>query len=301
MAAVRRRIDHSPPDIVFANGSATLQYGVAARGFRAKPRLVYGSIGEPSWWSKTTAARIRTGFLLRRANLVTAVSEATAGQLVEDFGVAAKKVAVAPIGIPEHFGDVVPEPAAEALRVLFLGSLSPEKSPDLALQAVAAVARHAPIRLRLVGGGPMLARLEHLISELAAPDIAELAGPVTDVRPHLAWADVLVLSSQTEGLPGAVLEAGAAGVPSVAFDVGGVSDIVQPGMTGWLVPRGDCEALARALSDAAANRDAVRAMGAAVRDRVLGGYTLTHAIDRYDEVLRAVAKGRPPARIRGQI
>ncbi len=295
--AIRARIDGHQPHVIFANGSATLRYALAARFGKRVPRLVYGSIGEPAWWSRSRFSRLRTAFLMSRVDLITSVSNATRRQLIESLHVPSDKVAVAPTGVPEAFADVINEPRVGELRVLFIGSLTAEKGPDVALRAVADVATEQPVQLRIVGQGPMVELLEHEINARNLTEVVELVGPVPDVKPHLGWADVLVLSSKTEGLPGVVLEAGAAGVPAVAFDVGGVGDVVIDGVTGRLVRRGDEGALSDALAEVAADRAALEVLGAAARERVLGRYLLRHALDRYDEVFRAVVLGRRPARL----
>jgi len=136
--------------------------------------------------------------------------------------------------------------------------------------------------------------IEQLRAGLAPGDPIEFTGPTDDVRPHLAWADVLLLVSRTEGLPGVVLEAAAAGVPAVAFDVGGVSDVVRDGVTGLLVPRGDEEAMTAALRVAATDRSRLPRLGKLAQELVLGRFTLEHAFDRYDEVFRSVVAGNRP-------
>ena len=113
----------------------------------------------------------------------------------------------------------------------------------------------------------------------------ELAGSVEDVSEHLEWADVLLLSSRTEGLPAAILEAGAAGVPSVAFDVGGVREAVVDGRTGLVVPAGDTGALMSALRSLADDRSRISEMGAAARRHVEKNFRLEQAIDRYIQLL----------------
>jgi glycosyltransferase involved in cell wall biosynthesis len=112
----------------------------------------------------------------------------------------------------------------------------------------------------------------------------ELVGVVADVLPHLAWADVLILTSTTEGLPGAVLEAAFAGVPTAGFDVGGVSEAVIDGSTGQLVRRGDIDALSAVLVEMATDRAVTRAMGEEARRLALSRFTLDDAVDRFAAV-----------------
>lgn len=289
--ALRTSVREHRPDLVFANGSATLRYGLSTRLMRRRPKLVYGSIGEPMAWATNRLTRIRTATQMRLADLVTAVSSPTRLQIVDGLGLKPNKVAVAPTGVPSSFGDIEPDEPTEHLRVLLLGSVTEEKGPAIAVRAVQSVADDHPIKLRVVGRGDLI---EPLKATLSPADPIEFTGPTKDVVPHLAWADLLLLTSRTEGLPGVVLEAAAAGVPTIAFDVGGVSDVVQEGTTGFLVPRGDEEAFVGALFGAVEDRSGLRRMGSQARELVLGRFTLRHSFDRYDDVFRSVLAGIRP-------
>jgi glycosyltransferase involved in cell wall biosynthesis len=135
-------------------------------------------------------------------------------------------------------------------------------------------------QMRFLGAGP----LEATIRSGAGEDVAVL-GSVPDVAPHLEWADVLILTSQTEGLPGVALEASAAAVPVIAFDVGGLSEVVVDEVTGLLVGRGDIRALTDAMDRVAGDPALLASMSRAARERMRSGYTMSHAVDRYAAVL----------------
>lgn len=216
--------------------------------------------------------------LLARTSLVTAVSQATADQLVRSFGVSPAKIRVAHPGVPEEFLDIESEErVAGPLRILYLGSLSNEKNPMAALASVGMMEQ--PATLRMVGDGPLLASVE--AESAQSPFPLEVIGPADDVREHLRWADALVLTSRTEGLPGVVLEASAAGVPVVAFGVGGVSEAVEDGVSGYVIEPGDEKAMALAL-DRLGSDEALRlSMAGSGRHRVRGHFLLSHALERY--------------------
>jgi glycosyltransferase involved in cell wall biosynthesis len=84
---------------------------------------------------------------------------------------------------------------------------------------------------------------------------------------HYRWADVLCLPSYEEGMPNVVLEAMAAGLPTIASDVYGMRELVEPGATGFLVPPAAPVSIARALEHLAAEPDLVRQMGQRARAR----------------------------------
>ena len=98
--------------------------------------------------------------------------------------------------------------------------------------------------LLLVGDGDDRERLEQLAHELGVARSCLFLGYQEDVAPWYAISDAVVLTSASEGTPVTIIEALAAGRPVVATDVGGVSDVVDEGETGFLVPPGDTEALA---------------------------------------------------------
>ncbi len=289
VAATARELERFAPDVVLANGGATLRYAVAAvRTRRRRPVLVYGSIGEPMYWIRNFRHRLTLALQLAMCDAVIAVSNATRSQLVDQVGVAAGKVTVASTGVSSRWLDLATDPGAEPFNLVWIGSLSAEKDPALALDAFAAAAIPGAT-LRFVGDGP-------LRSELQARSVpgVEFVGAVPDVAPHLEWARALVLSSRTEGLPGVVLEALGSGLPVIATAVGGVGDVVVDGTTGRLVPPGDVDTLATAMIAISSDPAGRARMGAEGRALIAGSYLFSHSFDRYDAVLRGMVKGTAP-------
>jgi glycosyltransferase involved in cell wall biosynthesis len=291
--ALRRKVQDWKPEVLLANGGATLRHAVAAlAAMRNPPLLLYASIGEPEYWIRSPRHRTIQRMLLNRVDLVLAVSEATRAQLIEYVGVPADRITVAYTGVPDELASIESAPADGSFRVLFLGNLSREKNPAGALHAFKMIRKQANARLRFVGGGPLETELRHLSATMSQNDAVEFVGPVEDVSPHLAWADVLLLPSITEGLPGAVLEAGAASVPTVAYDVGGTGEAIIDGETGILVTAGDVRGLAKQLLLLDADRGLLSQMGAAARTRVVKEFLIETSVRRYEEILNQSAPRR---------
>jgi len=205
VARLRRHIIETRPGIVFANGGSTLRYAVAAAStLRRRPKIVYGSIGQPSYWLRSERHVTVQRFLHRRADWILAVSELTKKELVDIMRYDPDRVEVLYVGVPGSFLIDHPRRTSGDLHLLYLGALSPEKNPLAALDVLAGL---SDARLRFVGAGPEQVRVEAAIGHQNLDDRVELVGSVEDVLPHLAWADVLVLTSWTEGFPGVVLEA----------------------------------------------------------------------------------------------
>lgn len=137
----------------------------------------------------------------------------------------------------------------------------PQKDPVTLVRAFALVAERVPgSRLVVVGDGPMRARVEALLAELGIQDRVTLLGPRTDVASILPAFDVFVSSSRWEGLPRVIVEAATAGVPVVATDVGGNAELLVHGESGMLVPAGDTEALAAAMTAVVSHKDLARSL-----------------------------------------
>ena len=113
--------------------------------------------------------------------------------------------------------------------------------------AFALVCRDYPARLLLVGEGPYRPVIERLIEQHGLTGRVLLLGQRNDIPALLRGADIFLFCSRTEGLPNAVLEAMAAGLPVVATDVPGCRDLITTGQSGYLVPVGAVGKIAECL------------------------------------------------------
>jgi glycosyltransferase involved in cell wall biosynthesis len=161
-------------------------------------------------------------------------------------------------------------PPGEALNVLFLGEVEERKGAFLLLQAWGEFTRlPLPIEVNLVlAGGGAVARARRMVEELGIADQVRLTDwvPPERVESLLAESHVLVLPSNFEGQPMAVLEAMARGLCVVATDVGGIPDLV--GDCGVLVPAGDVASLVAALCRVTQDNDLREQLGAGALRRV---------------------------------
>jgi glycosyltransferase involved in cell wall biosynthesis len=280
--SLRRRLRNRVPDIVLANGGPTLRYAVLATRGLGLP-LVYRAIGEPLYWVRDTLAVTLNRALLRRTDAIFAVSNSTREQLLRMEGSLTGRVSVMYRGVGERFFEVEHTDHGGVLRILMVGNLSPEKDPATAVGALPLV---PDATLRLVGDGPLKESLRSEAQRLGVADRLEIVGPTDDVMPHLAWADVLLLTSLTEGLPGVLLEAGAAGLPSVATDVGGVREVIVDQLTGLIAER-DVQALAASVREL---EDPTRrsGMGREARRHVAERFRLADSVKRHSEALRGI-------------
>lgn len=146
------------------------------------------------------------------------------------------------------------------------GRLVAVKGFDCLLRAFAAVVAAIPgARLEICGDGPLRGELEAQARRLGCDQAVTFLGWRRDYPAPAGGWDVFVQPSLEEGFGVALLEAMAQGLPAIASDVGGIPELVEPGVTGWLVPPGDDAGLARALLESLRTPSASRRMGDAAR------------------------------------
>jgi glycosyltransferase involved in cell wall biosynthesis len=238
-------------------------------------------------------------FAHRLATHATAVS-ATVAETVVALGMPRERITVIPNGVDAaRFAGVGAgrDPAGNGTPVVgSVGCLAARKDYGTLLQALARLAGEGrAFRAVLVGDGPERVPLERQAAALGLAERVAFLGERPDVERLLPGMDVFVLSSREEGIPNALLEAMAAGRPSVATAVGGTPEVLDDGETGWLVPAGDPEALARALGEALGDpREAAR-RGAAARQAVEDRMGIDAMVRRYQTFYREVTAERRAA------
>jgi glycosyltransferase involved in cell wall biosynthesis len=242
----------------------------------------------------TAAYRSVERLLGRFSDRLVGVSQATVDDLVRLRIAPRERFTVVSLGLElDRFLSLEPRPAQPngELVALYAGRLVPIKRVDLLLRALARARRAGvPIRLVVLGDGELRPGLERLAGELGIAGAVDFLGYREDVVPHLADADIAVLSSRTEGTPVALIEAAAAGRPLLATCVGGVGDVVAPG-TGRLVASGAEEELAAGLVELAADRALRLEMGARARAHVSARYQAERLLDDVDRLYRELLRG----------
>lgn len=135
-------------------------------------------------------------------------------------------------------------------RIVSVGRLIPLKNNKLLIDAFAMVhKKHPDYQLCFYGDGPLEAELRQYASNNGLEDNKDVVfcGQVKDVINRISPANIFVLSSIMEGMPNALMEAVALGIPSISTDVSGARDIITDGESGYIVPVGDKDALAKRL------------------------------------------------------
>ena len=237
-----------------------------------------------------------THYAITASDAVTAVSQDLARSTQENFGDA---VSCCQIEVIPNFVDLdlfhpgAGEPRADGPpTVVHVSNFRTVKRVPWLVRAFAAASEVEDARLILVGDGPDQDECRRLVGELGLGPRVTFLGTRDALPELLAPADVYALASAEESFGLSALEAMACGTPVVATDVGGVSEVVEDGVSGHLAPATDLEAFARCLADLLGDRDRARAMGERARARAEEHFGRRVIVARYEDLYRRLTGER---------
>jgi glycosyltransferase involved in cell wall biosynthesis len=237
---------------------------IAAR-LRKRPAVVTLRGSDVSRISDSTPYRLTMAACLALNHRVVAVSASMRDSLAKAFPKYADRIIFLSDGAAFKQRDARSR-LEYPLRLVTVSNLVRLKRVETLLHGISRLAGRIPLVLRIVGEGSERAALESLAHTLGIRDQVEFVGetPPDIVMDHLNWADVFLFASESEGRPNAVLEAMAAGLPTIAADIPGVRELIAGGY-GPLVPVGDAEAFAQTIAEFSEEPDSALEMGRAAR------------------------------------
>ncbi len=183
-------------------------------------------------------------------------------------------------------------PADQHLKqtIVMVANLRPVKSIPTLIQAAGEVVKEFPqARFRIIGEGPDRHALQAQITEAGMHSNFELPGSTIDVHAGIANATMGVLTSTSEGFSNSLLEYMRAGLPVIATRVGGNSEVVREGETGYLIEAGDHLKLAERILELLRNPQRATAMGAAGRKLIEDKFTLSAMVRSHEDYYRKTA------------
>jgi glycosyltransferase involved in cell wall biosynthesis len=223
--------------------------------------------------------------LSRRLSAHVAVGLRAARLVEEDAGLPAESIRTIYNGVPDSA--LVPLPRlAQGPVIGSLGRLDHQKGYDVLIEALALLPEASGV---LVGDGPDREQLKQLARARSDADRLVVTGWSSEARRYLGGFDVFVLPSRYEGFPLAIIEAMLAGLPVVATDVGSVSECVQDGETGIVVPPDDRDALVDALRHLLHSVEFRQRLGASGRKRAESSFTAESMARSYEQLYAEIA------------
>jgi glycosyltransferase involved in cell wall biosynthesis len=246
MARIAKRVSEIRPDVIQSQHFYTNLYATVAsrlRGFRE-----VGALRSDAWNEVRSVGGIRGRLCLRTPRVVAANSRRGIENGMR-LGIPRSRFILLPNAVEVQQFSVPKRTPGTEVQVLAVGRHGPEKRLDRFLRVVSAAQTRSTVPLRAViaGDGPLRPSLEEQAARLGLGGKVEFLGAVREMQPVYARSDLLVLTSDWEGTPNVLLEAMAAGLPVVASRVGGVSEIVEDGATGYLVDADNEQAFASAV------------------------------------------------------
>ncbi|MBL9155213.1 MAG: glycosyltransferase [Verrucomicrobiales bacterium] len=239
--------------------------------------------------------------VFERAEAILARSEALAADL-RDLGCPPEKLTVQRAGIPLDEWPLTQRsaPVDGAWRFVQSGRLIEKKGYDTTLRAFARFREvHPQARLVILGEGPLLESLRRLANDLDINRFVTFAGFVEQgrVRSEYGWAHAFLHPSRTagdgnrEGVPNAILEAMATGLPILSTSHGGIPEAVEDGVEGFLADENDWEAFAVAMHDLAASEKTWKSMAAAARAKIEAKFERSQQVAELEGVYRRLIAG----------
>ncbi len=270
---VKEKIQSFQPEVILCNGSKTLKYGAWLRllNLAGQAKIIGRFIDDAEFWNPGGLKKWMYSFWINRLDGIVGVSQHSLDSVLNHYSYKkpskvihrtfdSKKFETAPNRNTAR-GTLGLNQEDEVL--LFLGNLTAQKRPDRFLEIIAQLSKTRPkLKALIVGDGSMrkelenqVASIEYRVSSIKKQDLKTenheelneskvlclasnvyFMGYQQDVSVFLAASDLLILTSDTEGLPGVVLEAAHFRVPTVATDVGGIKECLIDGETGFLIP-----------------------------------------------------------------
>lgn len=225
------------PDMVQANAGDTVRLAVVSKWLYGwKSPVIMRNASTISQYMKGWFRKAYYWLLVAKVDAVASVSQVSYNDFVHTFPGATSKIHLLPVGIdPGDFAHAIPA-TGYGNYILHVGGFTFEKNHAGLLRIFKQVLHECPdIVLLCAGDGPLLSDVKQMIEKEQLTGQVILLGRRSDIPSLIKGAKVFVLPSIIEGLPSVILEAMYCSVPVVAYDTGGISQVLTP-ETGWLIP-----------------------------------------------------------------
>jgi glycosyltransferase involved in cell wall biosynthesis len=235
------------PDIILCNGSRTLKYAAVVKKCypRIKSKWVYRVIDSAVYWNNRSITKFYyRHFVIPSMDGAVGVSQKSLNEMIYHYGFKKPSVCIPRAIDVEYFSKFIPEDNSrekagikpDSFVLLFLGNLTKQKRPDRFLDIIYELQKQKNnVHGLIVGDGVLRREVDAQIERLGLRDKITNVGYQKDVRPWISICDILLLTSDTEGMPGVVLEAAAMARICLCANVGGVSEFITNKKTGILV------------------------------------------------------------------
>jgi len=244
---------------------------------------------------KNPSFRPMTSLTIENCDAITAVSYYLKEETYREFKVKRDIDVIYNFIDPDRHSSSIPEcvpplQCPEIFTLMHISNFRPIKRVGDVIRIFARFLEKKNARLVMVGDGPDAGMACQLATELGVADRVKFVGVVDDVASILQAANVLLLPSESESFGLVALEAMASGVPVVASNVGGIPEVVEHGVTGFLAPVGDVDKMAQYALKILSDCSICQMFSEAARQRALAFFDYNNIIPKYEAIYERVLK-----------
>ncbi len=296
------QISQFNPDVILCNGSRTLKYAALVKRFNPdlNAKWVYRVIDSAQYWNRNPiVVWTYRKFIISAMDAAVGVSNKSLQEMKVHYLFDKPSIAIPrAIDIP-HFSNFVPEMdlrkswriAEGAFVVLFLGNFTKQKRPDRFVEVIRTVKEKYPqVHGLMVGDGPLKNDTVRIIQQAGLEYAFTFTGYQQDVRPFIDMSDLLMLTSDTEGMPGVVLEAAAMSKMTITSDVGGILDFLISGENGLVVSQKNVSEFADNLIQLIENPTRINQLARRASANVTIGFGVEEIAIRYLDFFKKLNK-----------
>jgi len=294
--ALRKLIKKIQPDLVHLHSSKAALLGRIAAWLCKVPAIVTVH-GWPFVHPQSKVSKA-VYFILERSMVAFTAKFITVSKV--DYCIALQQLKVQPAQLElihngiendQSFAPIKSDTINAECSIICVARFETQKDHRTLLLALKQIS-HIPWRLRLVGSGPLLAETKQLAGQLGMSEKVEFLGERSDVAELLTQADLFVLLSHWESLPISIIEAMRAGLPVIASNVGGITELVDDGVSGRVVSAGNISEAADALCALITNSSLRQSMSQASQQKFVQQFTadlmLRKTLDCYQQVTKVI-------------
>lgn len=285
-------MEQEKPDLLQANAGDTLKYAVISKLiFGWNVPVIFRNASTVSLYIKNPLVKRWNAFLYSRVAHIISVCQFTCDDFVRMFPSVANRISVVPVGIEDRKILSVESDKKGSNVLLHVGGFTFEKNHKGLIRILEAIVRHnKKVMLWLVGDGPLRFETEAFVKARGLEDYVKFWGYQANPGEFFQQANVFLLPSIIEGLPAVILESFYYKIPVVAYDVGGVGEIVRKNETGFLVDKGNENAFAKATLEALKGGFALTDYIENAYARVVKNYTLKSVAGSFEIIYASLLK-----------
>ena len=284
------------PDIIQANAADTLKFAVSAKIIcTTKIPIIFRNANKMGDFITSRLKWKLNNFYLSRVSYVISVSRECEKDFIKTFNFSQDKISTVEIGVEERRLGEIPNDLKEIFErgpvLTHIGGFVPEKNHERVIKIFNRILKIFPeTQLLLLGKGNLEGKIMSKVKELEIQENVHFLGYRNDVLNILHHSTAFVMPSLIEGLPAVILEAMYCETPVVAYNVGGIGEVVVQGETGWLVDKNDENKFAAHLEEILHGKENIRENVSSAKEMISDKFLNKHIAERFANCYLKVLK-----------